>query len=371
MIWALRVVQRAHVVVLVIDSTVGVTEHDKHVAGFILEHMKSVVVAVNKWDIYPKVKREREGERPRRQKLSHYEWHLHAQDLARKVMSGDRAGIAAWERGDKKGKKRKHERQIEKASKPAKPTEEPKPEEEEEEDMQVEVLKRNEKHPTLPSKMSELTKELLEAEALQERKAKFKKGKETAKHVDDEIDFDKLEESATEFEIPLSSSEPPPPVSPPLEKSNEQHKKRHKPTNDELEYEEAARTQLKFLPFVPFSFISATTGYRVPSLMDLAVEVFHERGIHIKTQDMFEVLRTASLRHKLPGKGKNMLRVRFASQVDAYPPTFVFFVNNPDAVQQHYEKFLETCIREKYQFLGTPIRLIFKKNSNKYTNDKK
>lgn len=119
------------------------------------------------------------------------------------------------------------------------------------------------------------------------------------------------------------------------------------------------------------------------------VRVFHERGIHIKTQDMFEVLRTSALRHKLPGtifeeynpgsylflvytgKGRNLLRVRYASQVEAYPPTFVFFVNNPDAVRLHYEKFLESCIREKYQFLGTPIRLIFKKNSNKYTKAKK
>lgn len=295
-IWALRVVQRAHVVILVIDGTVGVTEHDKHVAGFILEHMKSVVVAVNKWDIYPKIKREREEIRPNRVKLSNYEWHLHARDLAVKVMSQDNAGIAAWERGfTRKGKKQRHERAKEKVDKASKPTEE-----ESIDDVQVEVVKRNSRQAHETNNMSELTKELLESEALQEKKEKFKKGKEITKHVDDEIDFDKLEESATEFQIPLDPITPSP--TPNNEnKANEPRKKRHKPTQDELEYEEAARAQLQFLPFVPFSFISATTGYRVPSLMDLAVEVFHERGIHIKTQDMFEVLRTAALRHKLPG----------------------------------------------------------------------
>lgn len=135
------------------------------------------------------------------------------------------------------------------------------------------------------------------------------------------------------------------------------------------QYEENVRNQLQFMPFVPVTFISATTGYRVPSLMDLAVKVFHERGKRIKTHDMFEILQTASIRHRLPTKGRKLLRVKFATQANAYPPTFVFFVNNPEVVQAHYEKFLETCIREKYQFVGTPIRLMFKKNTNKYTDE--
>ena len=273
--------QRAHVVILVIDGTVGVTEHDKHVAGFILEHMKSVVCAVNKWDVYPKFKRERQGKLPKRDKRSHYEWHLHARDLAQKVMRGDRAGIAAWERGDaKKGKKHKHEIDKDTTKKqPGRSTEEEKVDEEESQG-EVEVVKRNAKQSdTATIQMSELTRDLLESEAQQEKKTKFRKGKEAAnKHVDDEIDFDKLEDSAVEFEIPLSSPDTPSPSSSPSppssssneERANQPRKRRHKPTDDEVEYEEAARVQLRFLPFVPFTFISATTGYRVPSLMDLA-----------------------------------------------------------------------------------------------------
>jgi GTPase len=47
---ALNAVQRADVVLLVIDATTGVIAQDTHVAGFILEAFKSVVVVVNKWD---------------------------------------------------------------------------------------------------------------------------------------------------------------------------------------------------------------------------------------------------------------------------------------------------------------------------------
>jgi KH-domain-like of EngA bacterial GTPase enzymes, C-terminal len=367
-IWALRVVQRAHVVVLVVDGTVGVTEHDKHVAGFILDHMKSVVVAVNKWDIFPQFKREIQEEKPKKQRMSHYEWAKHTQDLVHKIVANDKAGIIAWEKGTK-GRKRKDMHDEKTKPTESKHKHEEKEKEEKSEEAEVEVVQVNTK-PKKEVKMNELTRELLAAEEQQETKRKRKKQTtETQQSETDDINFDELEKNAVEFEIPLS----PPPTSPPKDDANNAHQraKQHKPTQDEEVYESATRTQLNFLPFVPFTFISATTGYRVPSLMDLAVEVFHERGKRIKTQDMFEILRTAVLRHKLPTKGRNLLRVRFATQVDAYPPTFVFFVNNPEVVQNHYEKFLETCIREKYKFLGTPIRLLFKKNSNKFVKNKK
>ena len=47
---ALRAIGRADVVLLLIDATEGVTDQDAHIAGYILEEHKSVVVIVNKWD---------------------------------------------------------------------------------------------------------------------------------------------------------------------------------------------------------------------------------------------------------------------------------------------------------------------------------
>jgi GTP-binding protein len=50
---ALRAVERADVALLVLDATQMVTAQDAHVAGYILEALKSVVVVVNKWDLIP------------------------------------------------------------------------------------------------------------------------------------------------------------------------------------------------------------------------------------------------------------------------------------------------------------------------------
>ena len=54
------------------------------------------------------------------------------------------------------------------------------------------------------------------------------------------------------------------------------------------------------------------------------------------------------------------LRIYYVSQVAIEPPTFVFFVNNPNFVHFSYERYLENKIREAFDFEGTPIKLIFR-----------
>lgn len=51
---ALKAIERADVVVLVIDGAEGVTEQDQRIAGIAEDSGKALVVAVNKWDLVPK-----------------------------------------------------------------------------------------------------------------------------------------------------------------------------------------------------------------------------------------------------------------------------------------------------------------------------
>ncbi|MCR5176578.1 MAG: ribosome biogenesis GTPase Der [Anaerovibrio sp.] len=50
---SLRAVDRADVVLMVIDAFEGITEQDKKIAGYAHESGKGVIIVVNKWDIYP------------------------------------------------------------------------------------------------------------------------------------------------------------------------------------------------------------------------------------------------------------------------------------------------------------------------------
>ena len=54
----LQAIESAHVVLLLIDATQGVTDQDAHIAGYVLESGRAVVVAVNKWDAIDEYQRE-------------------------------------------------------------------------------------------------------------------------------------------------------------------------------------------------------------------------------------------------------------------------------------------------------------------------
>ncbi|MFN3295770.1 ribosome biogenesis GTPase Der [Caldimonas sp.] len=46
----LQAISEAHVVVLLLDATQGVSDQDAHIAGYVLDSGRAVVIAINKWD---------------------------------------------------------------------------------------------------------------------------------------------------------------------------------------------------------------------------------------------------------------------------------------------------------------------------------
>jgi GTP-binding protein len=46
----LQAIADANVVLLLLDATQGVSDQDAHIAGYILESGRAVVIAINKWD---------------------------------------------------------------------------------------------------------------------------------------------------------------------------------------------------------------------------------------------------------------------------------------------------------------------------------
>jgi len=54
----LQAIESANVVLLLLDATQGVTDQDAHIAGFILESGRAVVLAINKWDAIDAYQRE-------------------------------------------------------------------------------------------------------------------------------------------------------------------------------------------------------------------------------------------------------------------------------------------------------------------------
>lgn len=118
---------------------------------------------------------------------------------------------------------------------------------------------------------------------------------------------------------------------------------------------------LRFLDYVPVLFVSALTGQRVGQVLPTALRIQEERLIRIPTAELNRILQEAVARHAPPSKAGKRLKFYYATQPRVDPPTFVFFVNAPRLVHFSYKRYLENRLREHYGFLGTPLRLSFRK----------
>ncbi|MGH2594294.1 MAG: ribosome biogenesis GTPase Der [Anaerolineae bacterium] len=139
--------------------------------------------------------------------------------------------------------------------------------------------------------------------------------------------------------------------------------KDNKSTQKEKEFGQSLRAALNFLDYVPAIFISAKTGFGVDQVLPLALRVQEERLVRIPTGELNRIVREAVDRQAPPSKAGKRLKIYYASQVRADPPTFLFHVNDPKLVHFSYERYLENQIRKAYSFLGTPLRLSFRPRS--------
>lgn len=131
------------------------------------------------------------------------------------------------------------------------------------------------------------------------------------------------------------------------------------------EYTGKVRAGLHFLSYAPLLFISAKTGQRAHKVLSLALQVQEERLRRIPTGELNRLLHEAVAKNPPKGGQRHRLKFFYATQARTDPPTFVFFVNDSKLVHFTYERYLENQIREKYGFLGTPLRLIFRNRKEK------
>ena len=134
--------------------------------------------------------------------------------------------------------------------------------------------------------------------------------------------------------------------------------------NEEIESAEAYRRiiaeGLKFIPYAPIVFISAKTGYHVKSLLQTALSIADNRFLRVPTARLNEVVQEAKRRHNPTVFRGKVAKIYYATQTQVNPPTFVFFVNDPQAVHFSYERYLENQLRDAFGFKGTGIRLFFR-----------
>ena len=130
-------------------------------------------------------------------------------------------------------------------------------------------------------------------------------------------------------------------------------------------YYEQLRMKAKFLNFAPAMTISALKGTRVFKIFNSVQEVYGQYSERIGTGPLNRMLKQAIEKNEPSLHRGNRIKFYYFTQVTSKPPTFVGFVNFPEAIHFSYQRFLINRIREGAGLDKTPIRIIFRKHTKK------
>ncbi len=115
-----------------------------------------------------------------------------------------------------------------------------------------------------------------------------------------------------------------------------------------------------FMQYAPVLTISASEKRRVTKVFPIIDKIMEERKKRIPTANLNKFFREALSSLSLPlFKGKTV-KLSYITQVKTEPPAFVIFANYPDGLKDAHIRYIEKNLRNKFVFLGTPIRIYIK-----------
>ena len=120
------------------------------------------------------------------------------------------------------------------------------------------------------------------------------------------------------------------------------------------------KEKFAFMSYFKAIFVSALVGTGLSDIMKTVDEVYENTTRRISTGILNDIVHDAILNFEPPSKNGRRSKIMFATQPSTKPPRFVFFCKEPALINFSYERYLENRLREKVDFSGTPIELVFK-----------
>ena len=109
------------------------------------------------------------------------------------------------------------------------------------------------------------------------------------------------------------------------------------------------------------------TGRNVDKLLPAVVAAHARWDRRVPTAALNRWLAEALERHPPPLAQGRRVKIRYATQATARPPTFILFANKPaEALPESYLRYLATGLREAFDLWGVPIRFHVRHGENPY-----
>jgi GTP-binding protein len=122
-------------------------------------------------------------------------------------------------------------------------------------------------------------------------------------------------------------------------------------------FDEQLRHGMRFLDYAPILHVSALTGERTTRVLETIDKVAAARRMRVPTPALNAFLESVTAANPPVSPGRKHVRIMYAAQIGVAPPSFVFFTNVATTFHFSYERFLVNQRRERFGFVGSPIRI--------------
>ncbi len=112
--------------------------------------------------------------------------------------------------------------------------------------------------------------------------------------------------------------------------------------------------------------VAAKSGKGIDRLMDAVLKADEVWNKRLPTHALNDWLGAAVDAHPPPAVSGRRVKIRYMTQANARPPTFVAFCSQPKALPESYVRYLVNGLRESFGLPGVPIRLNLRKGANPY-----
>ena len=121
-----------------------------------------------------------------------------------------------------------------------------------------------------------------------------------------------------------------------------------------------------FMTWAPTTMLSAQRGDGVDKLLDLVDKVAVEHQKRIPTAQLNRFFADVIEEMPPPLHHGHAVRIHYITQASTRPPTFVLWANKPEGLAPSYKRFIANRLREAYGFRGTPIRIFIKARKDRH-----
>ena len=117
--------------------------------------------------------------------------------------------------------------------------------------------------------------------------------------------------------------------------------------NATKKYEEYVKKQLEPFDDVPVIFTSTVTKQRILKA--------------IPTSKLNQCIQQYVEEYRPPAVKGKFIKIKYATQLPTYYPTFALFCNLPQYIRDPYKRYIENRLRKDFDFCGVPMKVFFRK----------